>query len=109
GSRFPEKTCIPTVLRFEAGDAIFGLCKGVGKSGIGAEMLEQAGVRFFNPDKVAHQFQSTYRRISQEVQNGAAWQQGRRLLERVSVERTEKFSCPMRLHAQPHNSKQRLL
>jgi hypothetical protein len=58
----PREILLPTVLRFEADDAIFGLCKGVGKTGIGAEMLEQAGVRFFNPDKVARQLRSRYRR-----------------------------------------------
>jgi hypothetical protein len=42
---------VPTVLRFGADDAIFGLCKGVGKSGIDAEMLEQAGFGSSIPTK----------------------------------------------------------
>ncbi len=62
---------------------------GAGKSSIGGAMLEQAGVEFFNPDKVARQFQSTYQGMSQEDANGAAWQQGRRLLERGIDERKD--------------------
>jgi predicted ABC-type ATPase len=52
-------------------------------------MLEQAGVEFFNPDKVARQFKSTYQGISQEDANSMAWQQGRRLLERAIDERKD--------------------
>ena len=52
-------------------------------------MLEQAGVEFFNPDKVARQFQSMYPGISQEEAISTAWQQGRRLLERAIDERKD--------------------
>ena len=52
-------------------------------------MLEQAGIEFFNPDKVARQFKSTYQGISQEDANSMAWQQGRRLLERAIDERKD--------------------
>jgi predicted ABC-type ATPase len=62
---------------------------GAGKSSIGGAMLEQAGVEFFNPDKVARQFQSTYQGTSQEDANSLAWQQGRRLLERAIDERKD--------------------
>jgi predicted ABC-type ATPase len=62
---------------------------GAGKSSIGGAMLEQAGVEFFNPDKVARQFQSMYPGISQEDANSTAWQQGRRLLERAIDERKD--------------------
>ena len=62
---------------------------GAGKSSIGGAMLEQAGVEFFNPDKVARQFQSTYQGISQEDANSLAWQQGRRLLQRAIDERKD--------------------
>ena len=56
---------------------------------MGGAMLEQAGVEFFNPDKVARQFKSTYQGISQEDANSMAWQQGRRLLERAIDERKD--------------------
>jgi len=52
-------------------------------------MLEQAGVEFFNPDKVARQFESMYPGISHEDANSIAWQQGRRLLERAIDERKD--------------------
>jgi predicted ABC-type ATPase len=62
---------------------------GAGKSSIGGAMLERAGVEFFNPDKVARQFQSMYPGISQQDANSVAWQQGRRLLERAIDERRD--------------------
>ena len=52
-------------------------------------MLEQAGVAFFNPDKIARQFRSMYPEISQEDANSTAWHQGRRLLEQAIDERKD--------------------
>jgi predicted ABC-type ATPase len=49
-------------------------------------MFEQAGVEFFNPDKVARQLRASYPGVNQEEANGAAWREGRRLLERAMDE-----------------------
>jgi len=53
---------------------------GAGKSSVGGAMLEEAGVRFYNPDTAAREFRLKLPEISQEEANGLAWQEGRRLL-----------------------------
>jgi predicted ABC-type ATPase len=62
---------------------------GAGKSSVGGAMLEEAGVRFYNPDRAAREFRSKLPEISQEEANGLAWQEGRRLLERAIDERKD--------------------
>jgi predicted ABC-type ATPase len=62
---------------------------GAGKSSIGGAMFAQAGVEFFNPDVVAREFLASVPGISQEEANAAAWEQGRRLLERAIEERKD--------------------
>ncbi len=62
---------------------------GAGKSSIGGAMLEQAGIEFFNPDSAARKFLSIQPGMGQEEANSAAWQQGRRLLERAIDERQD--------------------
>ena len=76
-------------LRLDEVPGVLAGVNGAGKSSIGGAMLEQAGVEFFNPDKAARQFRSKYSGISQEEANSAAWQQGRRLLERAIDERKD--------------------
>jgi len=52
-------------------------------------MFAQAGVEFFNPDVMARKFLANVPGISQEEANAAAWEQGRRLLERAIEERKD--------------------
>jgi predicted ABC-type ATPase len=62
-------------------------CNGAGKSSIGGQALRQAGIEFFNPDEAARRIADANRplrpRLTQAELNGAAWNQGRRLLERA--------------------------
>jgi len=62
---------------------------GAGKSSIGGAMFAQAGVEFFNPDVMARKFLANVPGISQEEANAAAWEQGRRLVERAIEERKD--------------------
>lgn len=60
---------------------------GAGKSSIGGAALLQRGVEFFNPDEAARRILSANPGITQEEANSAAWQEGRRLLQRAIDER----------------------
>jgi predicted ABC-type ATPase len=62
---------------------------GAGKSSIAGAMLRQAGAEYFNPDEAARLIQSANPGTSQEDANAAAWQQGKRLLERAIAERCD--------------------
>jgi predicted ABC-type ATPase len=55
-------------------------------------MFAHAGVEFFNPDVVARKFLARIPGITQEEANAAAWEQGRRLLERAIVEERKDFA-----------------
>jgi predicted ABC-type ATPase len=59
---------------------------GAGKSTIGGEALRQAGVDFFNPDQAARRIRAVQPRLTQTEVNSAAWQQGRRLLQKAIVD-----------------------
>ena len=66
-------------------------CNGAGKSSIGGAALRQSGVDFFNPDEAARRIAIASRarkppRTPAEI-NGAAWETGRRLLQRAIDER----------------------
>ena len=52
-------------------------------------MFRQAGAEYFNPDEAARLIQSANPGTSQEDANAAAWQQGKRLLERAIAERCD--------------------
>jgi predicted ABC-type ATPase len=60
---------------------------GAGKSSIGGAMFLEAGVPYFDPDVAAGKILAANPGITQEAANAAAWQQGRRLLERALDER----------------------
>jgi predicted ABC-type ATPase len=60
---------------------------GAGKSSIAGAMFQAAGVEYFNPDQAARQVRDRNPGASQAEANGAAWEQGRRLLERAVAER----------------------
>jgi predicted ABC-type ATPase len=66
-------------------------CNGAGKSSIGGAALRHSGGEFFNPDDAALRIAAanTARnpRLTQTQLNGAAWNQGRRLLQRAIDER----------------------
>jgi len=52
-------------------------------------MLRQQGGEYFNPDEAARRIRSANPGIAQVEANAAAWQQGRRLLERAIAERLD--------------------
>jgi predicted ABC-type ATPase len=52
-------------------------------------MLRQHGVEYFNPDEGARRILAANPGITQVEANAAAWQQGRRLLERAIAERLD--------------------
>jgi predicted ABC-type ATPase len=66
-------------------------CNGSGKSSIGGAALRQAGAAFFDPDEAARRLSvanaSRARQLTQTQLNGAAWSEGRRLLQRAISER----------------------
>lgn len=60
---------------------------GAGKSSIAGAMLQQEGVEYFNPDEAARRILADNPGITEIEARGAAWQAGRRLLERAIGER----------------------
>jgi predicted ABC-type ATPase len=60
---------------------------GAGKSSIGGAMFRRKGAEYFNPDEVARRILSANPAITQEQANSAAWNEGKRLLERSIEER----------------------
>jgi predicted ABC-type ATPase len=62
---------------------------GAGKSSIGGAMLLERGGEFFNPDDGARRILSSNPGISQADANGAAWYEGKRLLERAIAEKLD--------------------
>ena len=62
---------------------------GAGKSSIAGAMLLGRRVEYFNPDAAARRILAANPRASQTQANGAAWLEGRRLLERAIAERLD--------------------
>lgn len=62
---------------------------GAGKSSIGGAAFRAFGADYYNPDEVARAFKDANRGLGQTEANAAAWQQGRRLLERAIRERLD--------------------
>ncbi|TMH52858.1 MAG: hypothetical protein E6H53_20515, partial [Betaproteobacteria bacterium] len=66
-------------------------CNGAGKSSIGGAALRQSGSDFFDPDEAARRIDGANAarkpRLTQAQINGAAWNEGRRLLQRAIDER----------------------
>lgn len=60
---------------------------GAGKSSIGGATFRQKGAEYFNPDEAARRILSANPSISLEQANSAAWNEGKRLLERAIAER----------------------
>lgn len=68
-------------------------CNGAGKSSIGGAALRACGATYFNPDEAAKAIlvanAGRAAPLTQEQTNGAAWSEGRRLLERAIRERLD--------------------
>ncbi len=62
---------------------------GAGKSSIGGAMLVKQGVGYFNPDDAAAHIRAANPQVSQDQAQSAAWQEGKRLLERAIAERLD--------------------
>lgn len=56
---------------------------GAGKSSIGGAVFRQRGSNYFNPDEAARAIRERHPHLSQTQANSAAWQEGKRLLERA--------------------------
>src|SRR5258705_5900613 len=63
--------------------------KGAGKSSMGGASLRSFGGECFNPDEAARALMAAHPALSQVEANGAAWHQGRKLLERAIAERLD--------------------
>src|SRR5258706_14503986 len=62
---------------------------GAGKSSIGGASLRSFGGEYYNPDEAAPALMAANPALSQVEAHGAAWHQGRRLLERAIAERLD--------------------
>src|SRR4029078_952606 len=62
---------------------------GAGKSSVGGAMIRASGADYFNPDEAARELIAANPGLDQVKANAAAWQQGRRLLERAIRERKD--------------------
>jgi predicted ABC-type ATPase len=75
----------------KAGDApcIFVLAgtNGAGKSSIGGAVIRSMGADYFDPDEASRRIRSASPHLSAREANIAAWQQGKRLLERAIANR----------------------
>jgi predicted ABC-type ATPase len=60
---------------------------GAGKSSIGGAMIRASGGDYFNPDEAARKILDANPGTSIREANGAAWLEGKRLLERAIAER----------------------
>jgi predicted ABC-type ATPase len=72
-----RKTTAPARLHVLAG------VNGAGKSSIGGAAIRAAGGNYYNPDEAARELMGANPGLSQTDANAAAWEQGRKLLERA--------------------------
>ncbi|MGO9099817.1 MAG: zeta toxin family protein [Mycobacterium sp.] len=78
-----RKTTVPARLYVLAG------VNGAGKSSIGGAAIRAAGGEYYNPDEAARALVAANPGLSQTEANAAAWQQGRKLLERAIEQRLD--------------------
>jgi predicted ABC-type ATPase len=78
-----RKTKVPVRLYVLAG------VNGAGKSSIGGAAIRTAGGDYYNPDEAAAALIAANPALSQTEANAAAWQQGRKLLERAIGQRLD--------------------
>jgi predicted ABC-type ATPase len=62
---------------------------GAGKSSVGGAAFRASGADYYNPDEAAHALMRANPGLDQREANGAAWQQGRRLLEQAIARRLD--------------------
>ena len=62
---------------------------GAGKSSIGGAAIRAAGGHYYNPDEAAAELMAANPGLGQTEANAAAWQQGRKLLQRAIDERLD--------------------
>ena len=62
---------------------------GAGKSSVVGAAIREKGADYFNPDEATRRIRAANPDISQRDANSAAWQHGRRLLEKAIAERLE--------------------
>jgi predicted ABC-type ATPase len=62
---------------------------GAGKSSIAGAMFRRKGADYFNPDEAATRILAANPSFTQSEANGAAWNEGRRLLERAIEKRCD--------------------
>lgn len=62
---------------------------GAGKSSIVGAMIREAGGDYYNPDEAARAFLAADPALDQVAANAAAWQEGRRLLQRAIADRLD--------------------
>jgi predicted ABC-type ATPase len=72
-----RKTTVPAQIRVLAG------VNGAGKSSIIGATIRDKGGEYYNPDEAARQIMAANPGLGQTEANAAAWEQGRRLLERA--------------------------
>jgi predicted ABC-type ATPase len=68
---------------------VLAVTNGAGKSSIAGAMLIEEGVEYFNPDEGAELIRVANPGITLEESQSAAWDEGRRLLERAINERLD--------------------
>lgn len=78
-----RKTTVPARLYVLAG------VNGAGKSSIGGAAIRAAGGEYYNPDEAARALMAANPGLGQSEANAAAWQQGRKLLERAVDQRLD--------------------
>lgn len=62
---------------------------GAGKSSLGGAMIRARGAAYFNPDEAAGIIRAAHPHLSQTQANSAAWQEGKRLLEKAVAQRLD--------------------
>jgi predicted ABC-type ATPase len=62
---------------------------GAGKSSVGGAAFRSFGADYYNPDEAARELLAAHPGLAQAQADGAAWHQGRRLLERAIAERLD--------------------
>lgn len=60
---------------------------GAGKSSVGGAAIREKGADYFNPDEATRRIRSTNPHIAERDANIAAWQEGKRLLEKAIAKR----------------------
>jgi predicted ABC-type ATPase len=73
----------------EPGIFVLAGTNGAGKSSIAGEMVRAGEGVYFNPDEAARRIRESNPDLSAREANAAAWQAGKRLLERAIAERLE--------------------